>query len=138
MAENWINFVCTSTLLLTQVELLAISDFDPAVAKLVYVFLDAGPLSFTACLDGLGASVAKNAKATLTHEALTALQCVAPIVVTRHGKYYPQRGRFTKHGSDFVQREHAQQHDAQRPGDHGRWARAGQRRAGCGIEYHDW
>ena len=27
-------------------------------------------------------------KATLSHEALAALQCVAPIVVSRHGKHY--------------------------------------------------
>jgi len=71
-----------------QVELSAISDFDPAVAELVRVFLDAGPLSFAACHDGLGVSVTKITKATLTHETLAALQCVAPIIVTRYGKHY--------------------------------------------------
>lgn len=71
-----------------QVELSAISDFDPAVADLVRVFLDAGPLSFAACHDSLGFSVTKMTKATLTHEALVALQCVAPIVVSRRGKHY--------------------------------------------------
>lgn len=71
-----------------QVELSAISDFDPAVAELARVFLDAGPLSFSTFYDGIGASVLKMTKATLNHEALVALQCVAPIVVSRHGKHY--------------------------------------------------
>jgi hypothetical protein len=71
-----------------QVELSAISGFDPAVAELAHIFLDAGPLSFAACHNGLGVSVTKTTKATLTHETLAALQCVAPIIVTRLGKHY--------------------------------------------------